>query len=58
MKKSKRTDKRKPTRTSRVRLPLAEKLDELAERRSTSFAEEHNRAVRELLEREGLWSSK
>ena len=42
-------------RQMRVRGPLAAGLDVLAQRRATDSTEELNRAVRELLEREGLW---
>jgi hypothetical protein len=45
-------------RMGRVREPLALQLVALSERRATDFTEELNRAVRELLEREGLWPLK
>jgi hypothetical protein len=38
-----------------IREALAKQLDKLAERNATSFTEEANRAIRELLTREGLW---
>lgn len=48
-------DRHKPARMTRVREILAVQLDKLVERNATDFAEEVNRAVRELLIREGLW---
>lgn len=39
----------------RVRVRLAFALDRLARKRHTDFTEELNRAVREMLEREGMW---
>jgi hypothetical protein len=50
-------DRHKPTRMARVRDSLAKQLDKLADRNATDFTEELNRAVRELLEKEGLWPS-
>lgn len=54
-KKRPNADRHKPARLTRVKETLAKKLDLLAERRATDFTAEVNRAVRELLEREGLW---
>lgn len=51
----KRNDRHKPSKQSRVRKSLVAPLEELAERNATSFPEEVNRAVREYLERNGLW---
>jgi predicted transcriptional regulator len=48
-------DRHKPARLIRVKPPLAEQLDVLAERNTTSTTAEANRAIRELLEREKLW---
>lgn len=48
-------DRHKPSRLARVKEKLALQLEKLAERRVTNFSDEVNRAVRELLEREGLW---
>ena len=48
-------DRHKPSKQYRVKKQLARLLDRLAERRASSGPEEVNRAVRELLEREGLW---
>jgi hypothetical protein len=54
-KKTPAQDRHKPSRMARVRDSLAKKLDDLADRNATDFTEELNRAVRELLQREGLW---
>ncbi len=48
-------DRRKPARMVRVRSRYAEQIDRLVSRNGTDFTEEVNRAVRELLTREGLW---
>lgn len=48
-------DRHKPSRMVRVREALADQLDELVGRNASDFTEEVNRAVRELLQREGLW---
>ncbi len=55
MAKKKSTDRHKPSRMVRLKESLARRLDSLVERNATSLAQEVNRAVRELLEREGLW---
>ena len=39
----------------RIKETLAQLVDVVAERRATDVTDEVNRAVRELLEREGLW---
>lgn len=51
-------DRHKPSKMGRVRGPLAEALEELADDNSTDFTEELNRAVREYLVREGRWPRK
>jgi hypothetical protein len=51
-------DRHKKNKMARIRIPLAKELEALAQERSTDFTEEANRAVRELLEREGRWPSK
>lgn len=51
-------DRHKPGRQIRVRQALLSALDALAERNATSPPEETNRAIRELLEREGFWPPK
>lgn len=48
-------DPHKPARMVRVKAVLAEQLDIVASRNATDFSDEVNRAVRELLERAGLW---
>ncbi len=48
-------DRHKPSRAVRVRSVYLRSLDALAERNGTTGPEEVNRALRELLEREGLW---
>lgn len=48
-------DRHKPGRAVRVRLALLPYLDMLAARTASTAPEVVNRAVRELLEREGLW---
>jgi hypothetical protein len=48
-------DRHKPSRMVRVKAALATQLEALAARNATSLAQEVNRAVRELLVREGLW---
>lgn len=48
-------DRHKPARMTRIRLSLALQVDALSQRNASDFAEEVNRAVRELLQREGLW---
>lgn len=49
------TDRHKPSRLVRVKELFAPGLERVAALRGTSLAEEVNRAVRELLERESLW---
>lgn len=56
--KRKTTDRHKPSRTIRLNLRLAEQLALVAEHNATSLNQEANRAVRELLVREGLWPPK
>lgn len=48
-------DRHKPTRMVRIPEVLAQQLDALAERKVTNVTQETVRAVREMLEREGLW---
>lgn len=55
MAKKKRPDQHKPSRMVRIRERLAAQLDLIARRNETSVTDEVNRAVRELLQREGLW---
>lgn len=52
-----RRDKHKPSRQVRIRLAFISVLEQLADRNASSVPEEVNRAVRELLAREGLWPS-
>lgn len=49
------SDRHKPRRTVGLRERLAAQLQILCERNATDLTEETNRAVREMLEREGLW---
>ena len=49
------SDRHKPARQIRLNLRLSVQLDKLAHRNATSVTQEVNRAVRELLTREGLW---
>ena len=42
-------------RKFKVRKPLLDRLDQLAERNATDVTELVNQAVRELLERAGMW---
>lgn len=51
-------DRHKDSHPVRVRRVLADQLKILAERNVTTVPDEVNRAVRELLEREGLWPPK
>ncbi len=51
-------DRHKVNRMARVRERLAVQLDLVAAERDTDFTEEVNRAVREMLEREGKWPPK
>lgn len=55
MGKKKSSDRHKPSKQVRLRKSLADQLEVLAERNATTVPEEVNRAVRLLLEREGLW---
>lgn len=48
-------DRHKPARMVRVRKSLADQLQKLADRNATDMTEEVNQAVRERLERAGLW---
>lgn len=52
---AKKKDTHKPSRLVRVKAVLIDPLETLAEHKATSVPDEVNRAVRELLEREGLW---
>ncbi len=56
--KSRNGDRHKPSRHVRVHHALAEALDRLATRNATTAPQEANRAIRELLEKEGLWPPK
>lgn len=49
------SDRHKPSRQVRLNIRLAAQLEKLADRNATSTTQECNRAVREMLEREGLW---
>jgi hypothetical protein len=51
----KRPDRHKPSRMVRLKERLAQQLDLLAGRNETSISHEVNQAVREKLQREGLW---
>lgn len=51
-------DRHKPSRHVRIHPGLAEAADLLAERNATTFPQEVNRALREYLQREGLWPPK
>lgn len=53
--KKRKGDRHKPSRMVRVREALAEVLDRLAEQNASDITEEVNRAVREMLQREGWW---
>jgi hypothetical protein len=54
-KKTRGDERRKTGKRVRVRLPLLKQLNKLTERNLTDLADEVNRAVRLLLEQEGLW---
>lgn len=58
MSKRKANDRHKPSRMVRIREPLAKQLKALADKNASSMSEEANRAVRLLLEQEGLWPVK
>jgi hypothetical protein len=49
------SDRHKPARQMRIHPLLAAQLDVLAERNATTAPQEAHRAIREMLEREGLW---
>lgn len=51
-------DRHKPSRMVRLRERLAAELDKVADVKATSITELVNQAVREYLEREGLWPPK
>jgi hypothetical protein len=51
-------ENRKPTKGVRIRLALFDAALALGKRNETSATTEINRAVRELLAREGLWPPK
>lgn len=48
-------DRHKPSRMVRIKGALAVQLDKLVQQNATDMTEEVNRAVREMLAREGLW---
>lgn len=50
-----RSDRHKPSRMIRIRQVLAKQLDLIAERDAEDVTSLANRAVREFLERQGLW---
>ena len=52
------TDRHKPSRMVRLKERLAVQLELVAAENATSLTEEVNRAVRELLQRAGLWPPK
>lgn len=52
---NRKADRHKPRRMAGVKEVLARQVDILSGRNATDFTEEVNRAVRELLVREGLW---
>ncbi len=54
-KKKKTDDTHKPSRMVRVKEVLAAQLDEIVQENASSFTDEVNRAVREMLVREGRW---
>lgn len=49
------SDRHKPARQIRLNLRLSIQLEKVAERNATNVTQEVNRAVREMLTREGLW---
>ncbi len=51
-------DRHKPGRQVRIRAAFLDALDGLARANGTTAPEEVNRAVRELLQREGRWPRK
>lgn len=51
----KSTDRHKPSRMVRVKGALAAQLDLIVAENETAFTDEVNRAIRELLVREGKW---
>lgn len=55
VKKNRTSDRHKPSRNVRLRERLANQLQLLAERDDSNITEQTNRAVRELLVREGFW---
>lgn len=52
---AKKKDRHKASRMTRIKESLAVELEKLADQNATSITVEVNRAVRELLIREGLW---
>lgn len=54
-KKDRNVDRHKPRRMAGIKEVLARQVDHLCARNATDFTEEVNRAVREMLVREGLW---
>jgi hypothetical protein len=54
-KKKPTSDRHKPAKMMRIRLPLARQLEVLARRRASDPTEQANRVIQEALEREGLW---
>ena len=51
-------DRHKPARMVRLKASLAAQLEAIAEENATNLTQEVNRAVRELLVREGRWPPK
>lgn len=56
--KPRKGDRHKPNHRVRLKLKKAQALQILAERNDTSIPEEADRAIREYLERNGLWGAK
>jgi hypothetical protein len=56
--KTSKSDRHKEATMARVRKPLADVLQQLADTNATKFTEEVNNAVREYLERRNLWPPK
>lgn len=54
-KQTKKADRHKPGRMVRLKELLAQRLDVLVDRNATNITQEVQRAVREYLERQGLW---
>lgn len=58
IKKPRTNDRHKPSRMLRVRGPLAEVIQAIANENASDFTEEGNRILREWLEKAGLWKNK